>query len=136
METRKMNCKESTSKTTIRLAIWAGSWTLTLALVMFGSKFMWESKTVTVIAIVANFLIGIGMIWANIKHLNAVDELQRKIQVEAIAFSLGIAVIAGLSYSALDITNVIGVDAEIGHLVMLIGITQMIALAVGKLRYK
>lgn len=131
-----MNCKESTSKTTIRLAIWAGSWTLTLALVMFGSKFMWESKTVTVIAIVANFLIGIGMIWANIKHLNAVDELQRKIQVEAIAFSLGIAVIAGLSYSALDITNVIGVDAEIGHLVMLIGITQMIALAVGKLRYK
>lgn len=136
METQKINSMESTSKTTLRLGIWTGVWTLTLALVIFGSKFFWESKTISVIAIIANFLIGIGMIWANIKHLNALDELQRKIQVEAIAFSLGIAVVAGLSYSALDITNIIGMDAEIGHLVILIGITQLVALAVGNLRYK
>lgn len=121
---------------TIRLAIWTFTWVITMAIATFGPKFIWESKAITITAIAVNFLIGLGMIWANIKLLNIMDELQRKIQVEAIAFSLGIAIVAGLSYSLLDITNVILVDAEIGHLVILIGITQLVALMVGKLRYR
>jgi hypothetical protein len=36
----------------------------------------------------------------------------------------------------LDITNVIPFDAEIGHLVMLISLTYVIAIVAGSTRYK
>ena len=76
------------------------------------------------------------MIWANIKHINSLDELQRKINVDAIAFSLGVAIVAGLAYSTLDTANVISGNAEISVLVVIVSVSQMIALVVGKMRYK
>lgn len=63
------------------------------------------------------------------------DELQRKIHIEALAITLGLSVIAGLSFSLLDQTNLIAFDAEIGFLVGFIGITYMIALAINRSRY-
>ena len=63
------------------------------------------------------------------------DELQRKIQLEALGISLGLAVIAGLSFSLLDQTDLIPFDAEIGFLVGFIGITYMIALLINRRRY-
>ncbi len=65
------------------------------------------------------------MILANIRHLKGIDELQRKIQLEAMGIALGLAVMAGLAYSSLDQTNIISYNAEISHLVILIGVTYM-----------
>lgn len=76
------------------------------------------------------------MILANKKYLNDLDELQRKIQLEAMAVALGIAVVAGLSYSMLDVWNLISYDAEISHLVIIIGLTYLTSSIVGNLRYK
>lgn len=124
-------------KNTIRLGFWTGAWTLTMALATFGPIFLWDfDKVFSVSAILLNLGIGIGMIIANKQHLRGLDELQQKIQLEAMALALGVGIVGGLSYSLLDITNVIAVDAEIAFLVMLMSITYIIALAIGKVRYK
>jgi putative transcriptional regulator len=40
-----------------------------------------------------NLAIGLGMIWANVRHLATLDEMIRRIQLEAMAFALGIGVV-------------------------------------------
>ena len=128
---------DNTRKNTVNLAYWTGAWVLTIALVSFGPKFLWnENDTVTIIAILVNLAIGIGVILANKRHLNSLDELQRKIQLEAMSLTLGVAVIFGLSYSMLDITNLISYDAEISHLVILIGLTYLAGTIIGNMRYR
>lgn len=137
MKKPEQNFCSNTRKTNLNLAIWTGAWVLTLALVSFGPKFIWnENSTITILGIIINLAIGIGVILANRKHLNALDELQRKVQLEAMGFALGVAVIFGLSYSMLDVTNLISYDAEISHLVLLIGLTYLTGTIIGNLRYR
>jgi hypothetical protein len=76
------------------------------------------------------------MIIANRNHINGLDELDKKITFDAMAIALGVGIIGGLSFSVMDITQMIGFDAEISFLVVLISITYMIAIIVGKQRYK
>ncbi|MCL6217228.1 hypothetical protein [Zunongwangia pacifica] len=76
------------------------------------------------------------MILSNRKHLNSQDPLQRKISMDAMAITLGITLIVGISYSMLDITNLVSFDAEISHLVFVMGITYLIAMLIGNARYK
>ena len=46
--------------------------------------FVWnKSRTITWVFVILNFLLGIGMILANIRHMNGLDELQKRIQLEA-----------------------------------------------------
>ena len=86
--------------------------------------------------IILNMAVGVGMIVANKHHLDGLDELQRKIQLEAMALALGVGLVGGLGYSTMDITNVIGGDAEISFLVMLIAVTYMIGIFVGRRKYQ
>lgn len=121
----------------LKLFYWTMAWVLSLALIAFGPKFIWDNnETLDILGVLINFLIGIGMILANKKFLNKLDELQRKIHLEAMAMALGIAVVAGLSYSMLDVRNIISYDAEISHLVIVIGITYFAGTVIGSLRYK
>ncbi|QSS96120.1 hypothetical protein [Psychroflexus sp. ALD_RP9] len=121
---------------TLKLAGWTWSWVATLALATFGPKFIWdEHYTLTTLAIAVNLINGVMMIIANRRYFNAMDELQRKIHTEALAITLGLSVIVGLSFSLLDQTNLISFDAEIGFLVGFIGITYMLALAINRNRY-
>ncbi|MCJ7758381.1 MAG: hypothetical protein MUP24_09565, partial [Gillisia sp.] len=76
------------------------------------------------------------MILANRKFINSLDELQKKIQMDAMGIALGVGVVGGLGYSLLDQTNVITQDAQISFLVILISLTYMIGVFIGKKRYK
>ena len=108
-----------------------------MAVAAFGPKFIWDfNSTISILAILVNTGLGIGMILANKRHLNGLDEMQRKIQLEAMALSLGVGVVGGLSYSMLDVTNVISYDAEISHLVILIGLTYLAGTITGHFRYR
>lgn len=130
-----MNKKER-KKHLIHLAFWTWSWVLTLAIATFGPEFFWEEKSaLTIVAIVVNLAIGILMVLANRKLFNHYDELERKIHLESMGLTLGLAVIIGLTYSLFDQKNLIHSDAEIGFLVGFIGITYMISLMVNRKRY-
>lgn len=120
-----------------KLAIWTLLWIISLALATFGPKFIWdENVALTVLAVVINAFLGLGMILINVKHINSLDELQKKIQLEAMGIALGVGVVGGISYSVLDITNLITQDAEISFLVILISLTYMIGILIGQKRYK
>jgi len=127
---------ERSRRNTVQLAYWTGAWVLTLAVAVFGPNFVWESRAITLGAILVNIAVGVGMIIANKRHLDGLDELQRKIQLEAMALALGVFLVAGLGYSTLDVTDVIAVDAEISFLVMLISVTYLIGIYVGHRKYQ
>lgn len=131
------NWKARSNKILKYLFIWAIAYVLSMALATLGSEFLWEesNKWLTIAAILLNLGIGIGMVVANIRHLDTLDEMMRKIQLEAMAISLGAGVIGGLSYSLLDTENLIPFDAEIGHLIILIGVTYLITTIIGCKKY-
>jgi len=124
-------------KNTKKLGVWAILWTGSMAIATFGPKFIWnEHVGLTVLAVVINALLGVGMIMMNIKHINSLDDLQKKIQLDAMGIALGLGLVGGLSYTLLDTTNLISKDAEISFLVIFISITYLIALLIGQKRYK
>lgn len=137
METKSNAWKVNAKKNVLHLGYWTGSWVTTMAIASFGQIYLWKDNTaLTILFIAINTLVGIGMILMNRKYINDLDEMQRKVSLDAMAIALGVGVVGGLSYSMLDQANVIAFDAEIAHLVMLIGITYMIAIFIGNNRYK
>lgn len=137
MKQERQNLDLETRRNTRLLAYWTIAWVVSLALVTFGPTLIWgEQPVINLIGILFNLAIGIGMIFANKRYINGLDELQRKIQLEAMALALGVGVVVGISYSMFDILNLIAFDAEISHLVIVIGITYMLASITGNLRYR
>ena len=120
----------------LNLAGWTWSWVATLALATFGPQFIWDDhQLLTILFVGLNFANGIAMVIANRHFFNSLDELQRKIQLEALGITLGLTVIIGITYSLLDTTNLIGVDAEISFLVGIIGIVYMVSTLIIRKRY-
>ena len=126
-----------TKKNTVQLGYWTGAWVLTTALAAFGPKFFWEFNTpVTILGVLINLGIGFGMILANKRHLNGLDELMRKIQLEAMAISLGVGLVCGLSYELLEDIKLITFEPEVSHLIILMALTYMVGIIAGNRRYK
>ena len=119
------------------LAYWTSGWMLTMALATFGPKFLWNFNSwLTGGAILINLLFGIGLIMGKKKWLKQLDELQLKIQLDAMAMALGVGIVGGLSYSLMDITNLIPMDAEISVLVIAISLTYLAGSIIGTRRYE
>ena len=124
-------------KNTLLLGYWTGAWLVTMALATFGSQLLWQSnQLLTALAILLNVGVGFGMILANKNSLRGLDELQQKIQLEAMAVSLGVGLVVGLGYSVMDTSNLISFDAEISHLVILMGLTYSAGIFVGIRKYR
>ncbi|MBK8503400.1 MAG: hypothetical protein IPL46_14990 [Saprospiraceae bacterium] len=137
MEQKDAGFALANKKNTINLGLWTLTWLVSTALVVFGAKFLWDFKaTISIVAILLNLAMGLGMIMAYKRYLMGQDEMQRKIQMDAMALSLGVSVVGGLSYSMLDVVNIVTFDAEISHLVILISITYLLAVIVGTIRYQ
>lgn len=137
MNSKTIEGKSQLCQQTITLAFLTGGYVISMALAVFGPTFLWGSVMwLTVLAIVINLGFGIGMILANIRHLNALDELMQKIHLQAMGIALGAGVVGGLTYSVMDITNIIASDAEISYLVMLISVSYLLSLVIIKKRYQ
>lgn len=137
MDSKTEKWTATTSRYTKDLAYWTGAWVISCAVASFGPKFIWNSDpTISALVISISTAIGVGMILANKRYLNGLDEMQRRISLEAMAIALGVGVVGGLSYSMLDIANVVSYHAEISHLVILIGVTYFVGIVVGNIRYK
>ena len=85
---------------------------------------------------VVNIIMGAAMIWANKRHLDHQDELQRKVQLEAMSLALGISVVLGLAATSLTQNSLLGFDFEISHLMMVLGVTYIVALLLGMRKYR
>jgi hypothetical protein len=118
------------------LAIWTSAWVLTTALATFGPLLIWDDQVyLTGAVILLNFTIGIAMILANIHHITTMDEMLQKIHLQAMGITLGATLVAGISYSMMDTSNLIE-DAEIPFLVIFMALTYMASLGIGHRRYR
>lgn len=119
------------------LALWTLAWVVTTAIIAFGPKFVWHGDRLwTILALALNLIVGAAMIIANKNHFADMDELQRKVHLDASGITLGVALVAGIGYSMMDSTNLISWDAEIAHLIILMSLTFMTSIIVGQGRYR
>ena len=128
--------KKERTKNLYQLAGWTWSWVATLAIAVFGPRYVWDDHTLlTTLAVLVNFTNGVWMVIANRNLFNNFDELERKIHLESLALTLGLAVVVGITYSLLDMVNLINQDAEIGNLVLFIGVTYLVCVSINARRY-
>lgn len=113
--------------------LWAGI----LALARFGPELWGDTRQVaTWAAVVANLVAGVVWIVAFTRFLRAVDELQRKIMLDALAITLGAGWVAGFGYVVAERAGLVGdVDATT-LLPVFMGVVFVVAFAAGKIRYR
>ena len=70
------------------------------------------------------------------QYLLGLDELQRKIQLDAMALTLGVGMVVGVSYELLEDIKLITFEPEISHLILLMCLTYCIGIILGNRRYQ
>ena len=129
--------KPQTKKNTKRLFIWSVVWVLATAGVAFGPKNLWNFNTLlTIIAVLIHIGLGLGMIRVFKQFLLGLDELQRKIHLDAMAISLGIGLVFGCSYEMLEDIKLIPFQPEIPHLMIVMYLTYAIGAILGVRKYQ
>ena len=126
-----------TKKNTKSLFIWSVVWVLATAGAAFGPKNLWNFNTLlTIIAVLIHIGIGLGMIRVFKQFLLGLDELQRKIHLDAMAISLGIGLVFGCSYEMLEDIKLIPFQPEIPHLMIVMYLTYAIGAVLGVRKYQ
>jgi len=121
----------------IRLFRWNGAWGAATALMAFGPQFLWNRTLVfTLLAVGLDVAVGVGMILANKNYLAELDELQRKVQLNSMGITLGVAVVAGVPCSVMDAYHVIPFHADIAYLLILMILTFAVSNLYGTRRYR
>jgi len=116
--------------------IWTSVWLICTALLAFGPKLLWDFNTkITLVVVVANVLSGVKMLLVNKQHLELMDELQRKIQMNAMAVSLGLTMIFGSLYGLLEPAGLIEYTPNPSNILFVLGISYMVALVINHRKY-
>lgn len=135
--TRPDDWATSNNTNSVRLGYWTFAWVATMAVAAFGPKVIWDFATLpTILALLVNLAVGFGMIAANKRYLQGLDELHRKIFLDACALTLGVGLVCGLSYELFEDIKLISFEPEISHLVMLMSLTFLAGMIFGHRRYR
>ena len=133
----KNSYNSRTRTNVIRLFRWNGAWGAATALMALGPKFLWNNSLVfTLLAVGLDVVIGVGMILANKNYLAELDELQRKVQLNSMAITLGVGLIAGVPFSVMDSYHMIPFHADIASLLILMSLTFVASNLYGTWRYR
>ncbi len=122
-------------RNSLRMAAWTLAWGASWAAVARGIKDEWlPTGAPTVAATLVSLGIGLGMILAYRRFLRDADELQRKIQLDALAISLGISVVGSAAYSLLESAGTVA-DADTANVILLVAVTYSASVMLGQWRY-
>ncbi|MEU4564140.1 hypothetical protein AB0F72_37655 [Actinoplanes sp. NPDC023936] len=121
-----------------QLVLWTFAWVASLALAKFGPQFLWDPsrQAASWTAVALNVAAGACWIIAFTRFLRALDELQRKIMLEALAITLGVGWVTGLAYVVADTAGLVARDVDVAALPAFTGVVFVVAFAVGKIRYR
>jgi hypothetical protein len=124
-------------RSTKKLALWTGAWLLALTLLAHGPEYLWTGQLgLTLAAAAVNLFTGIGWVLATRQHLGDLDELHRKVLLEAMGITLGVGVIVSLPYTLLEGHDAAPFDGNSGHLVILMSLTFIASVVAGLRRYR
>ncbi len=128
---------EKELRNTAQLAAWTLFWVAVLALARFGPEHLWnDQKTVNWIAVAVSLLVGIGWIAAHARFLRELDDLQRKINMDALAITLGVGLVAGFTYAVAGHAGIVTVEGNIALLPILMAVVYVVAILIGNMRYR
>ena len=128
--------KEQKKHTKIMLA-WTLAWIVSLAFLSYGVNYsLWDNLLITKIGLLINLAIGVGMIIANKNLFKHYDELQKQIQFEAMALTLGLVVIVGIVYEVSFDFGVIDSEPEFEYLMFFICFSYITSTIINSLRYR
>jgi hypothetical protein len=127
----------SNRSNSLRLMGWNAAWVASMALAAFGPKLLWNYSTLpTILFVLVNLAVGFAMIAANRRYLRGLDELHQKIFLDASVLTLGVGLVAGLSYELFEDVKLISFQPEISHLVVLMCLTFLAGMVVGHRKYR
>ena len=136
-KTRSDDWVTSNKRNTARLRYWTVAWLAAMATAAFGPKYIWDFATLpTILALLVSLCVGFGMIVANKRYLQGLDEMHQKIFLDAGALTLGVGMVCGLSYEMLEDIKLISYEPEISHLIILMCLTMMVGMILGHRRYR
>ena len=115
---------------------WRLAWVVSLGILTGAENSLWDNKIYTIIGLIINFAIGIGMIIANKNLFKTYDELQKRIQFEAMAITLGLVIIVGLTYEVSFDFGIIGKEPEFEYLMIFISLSYIITNIVNSRRFR
>ena len=122
------------AKNNIRFLCWTLAWALTMVLADKAELYGWHSSSmISIIAIVVNTGLGLGMIMAFMRLLKGMDELHQKIQLNSLAMSVGVGMVGGFTYSLLATANFIA-DAEASDVLLIMSVTYMVGVMISQIR--
>lgn len=76
------------------------------------------------------------MIVAHARYLRGLDDLQRKIMLDAIALALGVGLVGGFAFAVASAAHLITFDDNVSFLTLLMAAVYAVASIVGNLRYR
>ena len=118
------------------LLAWTLAWVVSLGILTAAENSLWNNKIYTIIGLIINFAVGVGMIIAHKNLFKTYDELQKKIQFEAMAITLGLAVVVGLTYEVSFDFGVINSEPEFEYLVLFISFSYTASNIINARRYR
>lgn len=126
------------ARTTARLAVWTLVWLATIALAKFGPGFLWNPEQVVVSwgAVVLNVGVGVAWIVAFTHYLRGLDELHRKLMLDALAITLGVGWVAGFAYAIGAAVGLVSHEVSLVAVPVLLVAVYLVAVAIAKLRYR
>ncbi|HEX7707419.1 MAG TPA: hypothetical protein VF701_13265 [Thermoanaerobaculia bacterium] len=117
-----------------QVTIWAAAWALSYVVVTFATKREWLTSGMAVAAALGTAVLGVATLLAYRRFLLHADELQRKIELEALAIAFGIGIVGGLTYWLMFEGGVVsgkGFSFVFGAMIL----SHAIAVVVGRRRY-
>lgn len=119
------------------LVAWTVAWAASLALARFGPEVWGDSRpAATWAAVVANLIVGFGWIVAFTRFLRALDDLERKIMLDALAVTLGVGWVVGFGYVVTDLAGLVSLEMGVAALPVFMGVVFVVAFVVSRLRYR
>jgi len=115
---------------------WTLAWVVSLAFLTGAENTLWNDLIYTKIGLLINLVIGIVMIVAHKNLFKTYDELQKKIQFKAMAITLGLAVVVGLTYEVSFDFGVIDKEPEFEYLMLFICFSYIASTIISAIRYK
>ena len=136
-DTTSTTLDQRNKASTKALFIWTLGWLVSLALLAFGPKFIWDfNVTISLSVIAVNVFFGYRMIITNKKHLDGLDELQRQLHLNAMAISLGVSMVFGAIYGLLEPARLLESTPSPSNILFVMGISYFISLVINFRKYQ
>lgn len=117
-----------------RVLLWSFAWACSFVVVTLCIKRAWLPSGWAVPAVIGTALFGVATVLAYRRFLQEVDELRRKIEVEALALAFGVGVVGGMTYWLLAVAGAVSAK-DFFYVILVMIFTHPLGILIGRRRY-